>query len=136
MVERSLVFIKPDAVKRGLIGKIISRFEEKGIKVVAMDFRTLTPEQSDYHYHEHVQKGFYPGLRDFVTSGPVLLMVLESDNVIEVIRRMVGDTDSQKAAPGTIRGDYSLSKAENIIHASDSVTSAEREINHFFPNCD
>lgn len=134
MVERTLVFIKPDAVKRQLVGKIIARFEEKGIQIVAMDFRTLTAAQSDYHYHEHVQKGFYPSLREFVISGPVVLMVLESDNVIDVIRRMVGDTDGQTAASGTIRGDYSLSKAENVIHASDSVASAEREIKHFFPN--
>lgn len=134
MVERTLVFIKPDGVKRNLIGQILSRFEEKGITISALNLKTLTDLEADYHYHEHVEKGFYPSLRGFVTSGPVVLMVLEGDNVIEVVRRMVGDTDGQKAAPGTIRGDYSMSKAENVIHASDSPQSAAREIKHFFPH--
>ena len=132
MSEQSLVFIKPDGVKRQVVGEVINRFEKKGLKLINLELRQLSGEESDRHYQEHVDKAFYPGLKEFILSGPVVLMVWEGDSAISVIRRLVGDTDSREAAPGTIRGDLSLSKGENIIHASDGPESAAREIEHFF----
>ena len=134
MTEQTLVFIKPDGVRRHIVGDVISRFEKKGLKLAALKMKSLTQAQSDAHYHEHVSKAFYASLREFITSGPVVLMVLEGENAIDVVRLMVGETDGQKAASGTIRGDFAMSKAENIIHASDSSESAKREISHFWPH--
>lgn len=131
-MQSTLVFIKPDGVRRGLIGDVITRFERKGLKLTALKMQTLTTEQSDAHYAEHVERPFYPGLRDFITSGPIVAMQIEGDDAIAVVRRMVGCTDSREAAAGTIRGDLSLSKGENIIHASDSEESAKRELANFF----
>ncbi len=132
--QRTLLLIKPDAVRRGLVGNILSRFEAKGLRFVAMDMRTITGEQADEHYAEHVGKDFYPPLRDFVTSGPMLAAVLEGDEAIEVVRLVNGATDGRKAAPGTIRGDLSLSNRENLVHGSDSPESADREIKLWFPD--
>ena len=133
MAERTLVLIKPDAVRRGLVGEIISRFERKGLRVDAMQLRTMTVALADEHYAEHVEKGFYPELRDFMTSGPLVSLVASGDSAIEVVRTLTGATDGRKAAPGTIRGDFSLSNAENAVHASDSLESAKREIMLWFP---
>lgn len=134
--ERTLVLIKPDAVRRGLVGEIISRFERKGLAIEAMDLRTITPEMADEHYAEHVTKPFYPPLKEFMTGGPLVAMVLAGDSAIEVVRALTGVTDGRKAAAGTIRGDFSLSNRENLVHASDSPESAKREIALWFPGLD
>ena len=134
MTQRTLVLLKPDAVKRGLVGEILSRFEAKGLSLVAMELRTIDAAQADAHYAEHVERDFYPPLRDFVTSGPLAALVLEGDEAIEVVRALNGATDGRKAAPGTIRGDLSLSNRENLVHGSDSPESAAREIALWFPN--
>ena len=132
--ERTLVLLKPDAVRRGLVGEILSRFEAKGLRIVAMEQRTIDEVKADEHYAEHVERDFYPPLRAFVTSGPLVALVLEGDEAIEVVRLLNGATDGRKAAPGTIRGDFSLSNRENLVHGSDSAESAEREIKIWFPN--
>ncbi|MEW2382881.1 nucleoside-diphosphate kinase [Micromonospora sp. NPDC047707] len=131
--ERTLVLIKPDAVSRGLVGEIISRFERKGLRIDAMETRTMDGDFADQHYAEHVDKPFYPPLKAFMTGGPLVALVLSGDQVIEVVRGMLGSTDGRKAAAGTIRGDLSLSNRENLVHASDSVDSAKREIALWFP---
>jgi nucleoside-diphosphate kinase len=131
--ERSLVLIKPDAVRRGLAGEILARFERKGLVIEALEMRVMDAALADQHYAEHVQKAFYPPLKEFMTSGPLLAMALSGDDVIEVVRSMIGSTDGRKAAAGTIRGDYSLSNRENLVHASDSPASAERELALWFP---
>jgi nucleoside-diphosphate kinase len=134
MSQRTLVLLKPDTVRRGLVGEVLGRFEAKGLRIVAMDLRTIDGELADQHYAEHVEKAFYPPLRAFVTSGPLVAMVLEGDEAIEVIRALNGATDGRKAAPGTIRGDFSLSNRENLVHGSDSEESAAREIKIWFPD--
>ena len=134
MTQRTLVLIKPDAVRRGLVGNVLSRFESKGLTVVALEQRHIDGEQADRHYAEHVERDFYPPLRAFVTSGPIVALVLECDEAIEVVRALNGATDGRKAAPGTIRGDLSLSNRENLVHGSDSPESAEREIALWFPH--
>src|ERR1700709_1573999 len=126
--QRSFVLIKPDAVRRGLVGNGTSRFAAKGLRVVAMELRQVTGEESDQHYAEHVDRPFYPPLRTFITSGPSVALVVEGDEAIEGVRAPHGATDGRKAAPGTIRGDYSLSNRENLVHGSDSPESAAREI--------
>jgi nucleoside-diphosphate kinase len=131
--ERSLVLIKPDAVRRGLLGEILSRFERKGLVVEALELRTMDASLADAHYAEHVDKPFYPPLKDFMTSGPLAALVLTGDSVVEVVRAMIGATDGRKAAAGTIRGDLALSNRENLVHASDSPESAERELALWFP---
>ncbi|MBB2948148.1 nucleoside-diphosphate kinase [Actinoplanes lutulentus] len=131
--ERSLVLIKPDAVRRGLLGDILSRFERKGLIIEALELRTMDASLADAHYAEHVDKAFYPPLKDFMTSGPLAAVVLSGDSVIEVVRAMIGATDGRKAAAGTIRGDLALSNRENLVHASDSPDSAERELALWFP---
>ncbi len=131
--QRTFVLLKPDAVRRGLIGTVLDRFERRGLRIVAMEQRTIDGELADRHYAEHVERDFYPPLRAFVTSGPVVAMVLEGDQAIEVVRGINGATDGRRAAPGTIRGDVSLSNRENLVHGSDSAESAEREIGIWFP---
>ncbi len=131
--QRTLVLLKPDAVRRGLVGEILGRFERRGLRIVALEMRTIDGAQADRHYAEHVERDFYPPLREFVTSGPLVALVLEGDSAIEVVRGINGATDGRKAAPGTIRGDYSLSNRENLVHGSDSPESAEREIGIWFP---
>jgi nucleoside-diphosphate kinase len=132
--QRSFVLLKPDAVRRGLVGEVLSRFEAKGLTVAAMELRQVDGEQADRHYAEHVDKAFYPPLRTFITSGPSVALILEGDEAIEVVRALNGATDGRKAAPGTIRGDLSLSNRENLVHGSDSPESAEREIALWFPS--
>jgi nucleoside-diphosphate kinase len=131
-IERTLVLIKPDGVKRGLAGEILSRLEGKTLKVVAAKFLTVTPELAAWHYAEHEGKPFYPGLVQHITSGPVLALALEGRSAISVVRLMTGATNPQTAAPGTIRGDLGSAVTPNLIHASDSPTSAERELALFF----
>ncbi len=133
MTQRTLVLLKPDTVRRGLIGNILSRFEDKGLTIVAMEFRTIDVAKADEHYAEHVDKDFYPPLRAFVTSGPLVSLLLEGDEAVEVVRALNGATDGRKAAPGTIRGDLSLSNRENLVHGSDSPESAARETKIWFP---
>jgi len=131
--ERSLVLVKPDAVRRGLVGEILARFERKGLVIEALELRTMDPTLADEHYADHVEKAFYPPLKEFMTSGPLVALVLSGDNVIDVVRTMIGVTDGRKAAAGTIRGDFSLSNRENLVHASDSPESAARELALWFP---
>ncbi|MFB9240010.1 nucleoside-diphosphate kinase [Plantactinospora siamensis] len=131
--ERSLVLIKPDAVRRGLVGEVIGRLERKGLSIEAMVLRTMDGQLADAHYAEHLDKPFYPPLRQFMTAGPLVAMVVAGDQVIEVVRALVGATDGRRAAAGTIRGDLSLSNRENLVHASDSADSAKREIALWFP---
>jgi nucleoside-diphosphate kinase len=131
--ERSLVLLKPDAVRRGLLGEILARFERKGLVVEAMELRTMDAALADQHYADHVEKAFYPPLKEFMTSGPLVALVLAGDEVIEVVRTMIGSTDGRKAAAGTIRGDLALSNRENLVHASDSPESAQRELALWFP---
>jgi nucleoside-diphosphate kinase len=134
MSQRTLVLLKPDAVRRGLVGEVLSRFEDKGLSIVALELRTIEASLADEHYAEHVAKDFYPPLRDFVTSGPLVAAILEGEEAVEVVRAINGATDGRKAAPGTIRGDLSLSNRENLVHGSDSPESAEREIKIWFPD--
>ncbi|MFO0942516.1 MAG: nucleoside-diphosphate kinase [Pirellulales bacterium] len=131
-MERSLVLLKPDCVERRLIGQIISRFEAKGLNIVAMRMLRVTPELSKQHYAEHVAKPFYPSLEAFITSAPIVAMAVEGLDVIRLIRDMLGATSGLKAAPGTIRGDYSSSRQMNLVHASDSPESAARELALYF----
>ena len=127
-IERTFVALKPDAVQRGLIGKIITRFEEKGFKILAMKMLEVTPEQAAAHYAEHVGKPFYEGLIQFITSAPIVAMVVEGIDAIEEIRHIVGATNPDKADVGSIRADYSPLMKCNCINASDSVASADREM--------
>ena len=133
MFERTLVLIKPDAVRRGLIGEILTRYERKGLAILAMDQRQVDPALSDAHYTEHIEKPFYPALREFITGGAVIALVLGGDSAIDVVRALNGATDGRKAAPGSIRGDLALSTSENLVHGSDSGESAVREIALWFP---
>ena len=131
-IERSFVAIKPDAVQRGLMGKIITRFEEKGFKIIAMKMLEVTDEQAAAHYAEHVGKPFYEGLIKFITSAPIVAMVVEGIDAIEEIRHIVGATNPDKADVGSVRADYSTLMKCNCIHASVSVASAEREMAIYF----
>ncbi len=131
--SRTLVLIKPDAVRRGLAGTILARYEAKGLTVLALELRQVDATLADRHYADHVAKGWYPELREYITSGPLIAIVLEAPGVIDAVRLINGATDGSKAAPGTIRGDFAMSKTENLVHASDSPESAEREISIWFP---
>lgn len=132
MIERTLVLVKPDGVRRGLIGEVISRFERKGFRIVAMKMLRMTREQAEQFYSVHADKPFFRDLVEFMTSGPIVAMVIEGESAISVVRNMIGSTDGRKAAPGTIRGDFSLSVQENVVHASDSQESYEREYRVIF----
>ena len=134
MSERTLVLIKPDGVRRGLAGEVLARIERKGLRIVAMDLRTVGKDLAEIHYAEHVDKPFYGSLVEFITSGPLVALVAEGPRAIEAFRALAGATDPVKAGPGTIRGDYALEVQENIVHGSDSPDSAEREIKIFFPD--
>ena len=131
-MQRTLVLLKPDCVERRLMGKIISRFEDKGLNIIAAKFMRVTPELAKQHYAEHVEKPFYPGLEAFITGAPVMAMVVEGLEVIRVVREMLGATSGLKAAAGTIRGDYSSSRQMNLVHASDGPEAAAREIELYF----
>ena len=133
MPERTLILIKPDAVRRNLIGEVISRIERKGLRVIAMDLRTIERETAESHYAEHVGKPFFDSVVDFITSAPLVALVAEGERAIEAFRVLAGATDPVKAPPGTIRGDYALEVSKNMVHGSDSPESAEREIKIFFP---
>ncbi len=132
MTERTFIAIKPDAVQRGLIGSIITRIEEKGYKIIALKMLEVTPEQAAAHYSEHVGKPFYPGLVKFITSAPIVAMVVEGEDAIAGMRQLMGKTNPSSAEIGTVRGDYSPLMSYNCIHGSDSPASAERETAIYF----
>jgi nucleoside-diphosphate kinase len=134
LTERTLVLIKPDGVRRGLVGDVLSRIERKGLRIVAMDLRALATDTAETHYAEHASKPFFESLVEFITSGPLVALVAEGPRAIEAFRALAGATDPVKAAPGTLRGDHALEVQENIVHGSDSPDSAEREIKIFFPD--
>jgi nucleoside-diphosphate kinase len=134
LIQRTLVLIKPDGVRRGLIGDVLARIERKGLQIVAMDLRAIDADLAETHYAEHVGKPFYPPLIKFITSGPLVALVVEGPRAIEAFRGLAGATDPVRAAAGTIRGDHALDVQQNIVHGSDSPDSAEREIKIFFPD--
>jgi len=130
--QRTLVLCKPDAVQRGIVGQIIGRFERKGLKLAGLKMISVDEDLASRHYAEHLKKDFYPELRDFITSSPVIAMAVEGDNAVEVVRNLMGVTNPQNAASGTIRGDFGLNLTMNLVHGSDSLASAEREVALFF----
>lgn len=130
--ELTYLMVKPDGVQRGLCGEIVSRFEKKGLKIVAMKFMVIRKDVAENHYGEHKGKGFYDSLISYITSGPVLAMVLEGENAVAVCRNMMGKTNPQESPLGTIRGDFGMVTGMNLIHGSDSIESAKREISIFF----
>jgi nucleoside-diphosphate kinase len=132
-MERTLVLLKPDCLERRLMGRVLARFEDKGLDFVAMKLMRVTPELAKRHYAEHVRKDWYPELEAFITRGPILATIVEGPEAIRVVREMVGATNGLKADPGTIRGDFSSSQQMNLVHASDGPESARREIEIFFP---
>jgi len=132
LMERTYLMVKPDGVQRGLCGEIVSRFERKGLKLVAMKLMVIPKETAENHYGEHKGKKFYDSLISYITSGPVLAMVMEGEEAVSVCRNMMGKTNPKESAPGTIRGDYGMQTGMNLIHGSDSPESAEREIAIFF----
>jgi len=131
-MENTFTMLKPDAVQRNLAGEIISRFEKRGLKLAALKMLQINREMAEEHYAEHKGKGFFEELVSFITSGPVIAMVWEGQNAVQLVRKMLGSTDPQEALPGTVRGDYGLFTGNNIIHGSDSLKSAAREISLFF----
>ena len=131
-MEQTYLMVKPDGVQRGLCGEILSRFEKKGLKIVAVKLMTISKETAEKHYGEHKGKPFFPSLINYITSGPVFAMVLEGEDAVQICRNMMGKTKPIESAPGTIRGDYTMVTGCNIIHGSDSVESAKREISIFF----
>ena len=134
MAQRTLVLVKPDGVKKGLTGEIVSRLEKKGLKIAAMRMLQMDKALARKHYAVHDGKPFFAGLVDFITSGPIVAVVVEGEKSVEVVRKLMGETDPVKAAPGTIRGDYGLDIGENLIHGSDSEENAQVEISLFFPD--
>ena len=132
MKERTLLFIKPDGVRRGFVGEVISRLERRGLRLVGLKMLRMNRDLAHRHYEEHVNKPFYPGLEEFILSGPIVAMVVEGDDVVEMTRTMMGKTKHTEAAPGTIRGDLAFSTTQNIIHGSDSPSRALVEIANFF----
>lgn len=131
-METTLIIFKPDAVQRGLCGRILQRFEEKGLQVVGMKLMQISPKLAETHYEAHKTKGFYPGLVKFMTSSPVVVLALRGNGAITIARNMMGATFGSKANPGTIRGDFGVSNSFNLIHGSDSPEAAERELKLFF----
>ncbi|MGZ4139183.1 MAG: nucleoside-diphosphate kinase [Actinomycetota bacterium] len=134
MKQRTLVLVKPDGVRRKLIGEVIRRLEQKTLDIVAMKMMTMDRALASEHYVEHTEKPFFGELLGFITSGPLVAIAVEGDEAITVVRQMIGATDPKKAAGGTIRGDYGLITTENLVHGSDSPESAERELKLFFPD--
>ena len=132
-MERTLILIKPDAFARSLTGEIIARFERKGLRLVAMNLMTMTRELAGRHYAEHEGKPFYGELVSFITSGPLVAMVLEGDQAVDAARQVIGATNPLEASPGSIRGDYAIEVGQNMVHGSDSLSSATREVGLFFP---
>jgi nucleoside-diphosphate kinase len=131
-IERTFAMLKPDGVQRGIVGKVIQRFEDKGLKIVALKMLWIDDELAGNHYGEHVEKPFFKELTDFITSGPVVAMVLEGDGAIDQVRTLMGATDPKKSPPGSIRGDFGMELSKNIVHGSDKLESAQREIGLFF----
>ncbi|WP_126992883.1 nucleoside-diphosphate kinase [Thermosipho globiformans] len=131
-MERTFVYLKPNAVRRGLVGEIIKRFEQRGIKIVALKLIWMSKQQAEKLYEMHKGKSFYNDLIDFVTGGPIVAMIVEAPRVIEMVRHIIGDTDPLKAGTGTIRGEFALTITKNLIHASDSKENFEREYKIFF----
>jgi nucleoside-diphosphate kinase len=133
-VERTLILVKPDAFARNLTGEIIARFERKGLRLVALQLMTMTRELAARHYAEHEGKGFYEELVDFITSGPLVSMVLEGESAVVAARQVIGVTNPLEAMTGSIRGDYAVAVGQNMVHGSDASRSAQREIGLFFPD--
>jgi nucleoside-diphosphate kinase len=133
-VQRTLVLVKPDGVRRGLAGEVISRLERKGLTLVAMELRTLDRDTAEQHYGEHRERPFFGELVDFITGGPLVALVVEGPNAVAGTRRLMGVTNPVEATPGSIRGDYALEIGQNLVHGSDSEESAAREIGIFFPS--
>ncbi len=131
-VQRTLVLCKPDAVQRALVGRIVSRFEEKGLKIVGLKMLEVRQSLAHAHYQEHLEKPFFQELVAFITSSPVVALAIEGPNVVEVVRGLMGATNPQSAAQGTIRGDFGINLTKNLVHGSDSVASAKRELELFF----
>ena len=131
-MQRTLVLCKPDTVQRGLVGRVVSRFEEKGLKLVGMKMLRVDECLAGRHYAEHVEKPFYADLLAFITASPIVALAVEGDNAVEVVRNLVGVTNPQKAGSGTIRGDFGLNLTMNLVHGSDSLASAQREVALFF----
>jgi nucleoside-diphosphate kinase len=129
---RTLFLVKPDGLQRGLVGEIISRLERRGLKLVAMKLMRMEQELAQEHYGEHLFQPFFQGLVEFITSAPLVAMVWEADNAVEIVRKSMGETDPVSSAPGTIRGDLGLNIGRNLVHGSDSTGSAQREISLFF----
>lgn len=135
MTERTLVLVKPDGVNRGLVGEVISRIERKGLRLTALELRTVERSVAEQHYAEHDGKPFYESLLEFITSGPVVAAVVEGPRAVAAFRQVAGGTDPvEKAAPGSLRGDFGLEVQYNLVHGSDSSESAESEIKLWFPN--
>jgi nucleoside-diphosphate kinase len=132
-MERTLILVKPDAFARNLTGEIIARFERKGLRLVAMQLMTMSRELAERHYAEHQGKGFYEELVSFITSGPLVALVLEGESAVEAARQVIGATNPLQAATGSIRGDYAIAVGQNMVHGSDSPESAAREVALFFP---
>ena len=131
-IQRTLVLCKPDTVQRGLVGRVVSRFEEKGLKLVGMKMLRIDESLAGRHYAEHVEKPFYADLLAFITASPIVALAVEGDNAVEVVRNLMGVTNPQKAGSGTIRGDFGLNLTMNLVHGSDSLASAQREVALFF----
>ena len=132
--ERTLVLVKPDGVRRGLVGEVIGRIERKGLELRALELRTLDRGTAERHYAEHTDKPFFGELVDFITSGPLVAMVVEGPRAVEAVRTLMGVTDPVKAAPGSLRGDYALEIGQNLVHGSDAPESGQREVGIFFPD--
>ena len=132
-MERTLVLVKPDGVRRGLVGEVVGRLERKGLKLAAVRMLKVDDELARRHYAEHAGKPFFGDLLSFITSGPVVALAAEGTEAVSVVRTLMGITDPKKAAPGTLRGDFALEITENVVHGSDSAASAERELGLFFP---
>ena len=133
-MDRTLILVKPDAFARGLTGEIIARFERKGLTIVAMQHMTMAEDMAKEHYAEHEGKPFFGELVEFITSGPLVAMVLEGEQAVTAARQVIGATNPIEAAPGSIRGDFAIAVGQNMVHGSDSLESAEREAKLFFPN--
>jgi nucleoside-diphosphate kinase len=131
-MERTLILLKPDCVQRRLMGRVLARFEDKGLNIIAMKMMRVTPDLAKKHYAEHVQKDWYPALEGFITGGPIVAAVVEGLEAIRVVRDMLGATSGLKAVPGTVRGDYSSSRQMNLVHGSDGPEAAKREIALYF----
>src|SRR5436309_14592156 len=132
-MERTLILVKPDAFARNLTGEIIARFERKGLRLAALKHMTMTRELAEQHYAEHEGKAFFDELVTFITSGPLVAMVLEGDHAIDAARQVIGATNPLQASPGSIRGDFAIEVGQNMVHGSDSLSSATREVGLFFP---